>query len=97
MVAYGESVGPSSFYFLILCAGVVTSVAVRRRHRRLIAFGLVASVVVPAALSATLGPPPWDVALLIILWFAIFWCTGVTVGLLVREVFARWVASRQAF
>jgi hypothetical protein len=97
MATYGESVGPSAIYFLILCAGVVTSVAVPRRHRRLMAFGLVAFVVITAGLSATLGPPPWEVALLIILWFAIFWCAGVMVGVLVREVFARWVASRRAF
>jgi hypothetical protein len=97
MAAYGESVAPGAIYFFILCAAVVTSVAVRRRHGRLIAFGLVAFVVVVAALSAALGPPPWNVALLMVLWFAIYWCAGVLVGILACEIFERWVALRRAF
>jgi hypothetical protein len=86
---------PYDVVFLILLAGVVASVAVRRRHRRLIWFGLVASVTATAVLSAFLGPPPWVPAVVVTLLFAISWSVGVGVGILARGAFDSWLSWRR--
>ena len=89
---------PYDFVFLLLCAGVIAAVALRQGHRRLFAFGLIASLVITAVVAATVGlnpEAPGANALFLILYYGLPWTVGVGLGLLAREAFARWLEWRR--